>query len=410
MSSLSPPPLRPTALSLLHLLLLGTLALATAASTEDSSTTTAAPPTSAPTPTPRSRPYGQRPLSPAEAARCEDELETLRDLHLRYAVARTVKGFSLAVYKPHGDVGDFASSELLRIGAWDGPTAARALDFAAAAAARAPADGRGRECLTPPCHEHVAVDVGTGVGWWAFSAAAKGWKVVAVEAAPTNVALLRLSLCLNPELAPLVYLKEAMVGGSGHDACAIAMPENNVGDGEVVCDGPDGKPSAWTEEDMQDYRDLPHPHKIERIFRVPVTALSEILDDAWERDAKTPHHATLLKLDVEGSEYAALNGTLRWLKKGRLPVVYSEVWRNVRGGVQDFLGVFHRFGYQVCHCCFVERFECRKRDTSKHTYIQQLKHESCLNPVPIEPGMGVMQFSRVMEHFTSVCATLPQQP
>ena len=292
---------------------------------------------------------GARNVTALEAETCSEELEAVTGLGIRYTVANTLKGFSLAVYRGSDDA---LSRHVLRTGAWTGSRCEQTLEAAAHTLGRTPRAWR--RCLSPPCHEHVAVDVGANVGWWTFSAAAKGWKVVAVEGLPTNVALLRLSLCLNPELAPLVEVHHALVGGgtaARERACAIATDTAHQGDGHVACNL-HGRPVDWTPDQLLEYAGAGGDAiGGRRAFRVPLRRLSEILDDAWERDAKTPHHATLLKLDVEGSEYAALNGTLRWLKKGRLPVVYSEVWRRGgggQGGVVGLLRMLRANGYAVC--------------------------------------------------------------
>ncbi|WIA33898.1 hypothetical protein OEZ86_006997 [Tetradesmus obliquus] len=66
------------------------------------------------------------------------------------------------------------------------------------------------------------VDVGANVGTFLF----KGM--------PSNIAMLRHSLCVNPHLAERVALFGTSLGPAS-DTCAVISDQNNVGDGHTVC-------------------------------------------------------------------------------------------------------------------------------------------------------------------------------
>ena len=131
-------------------------------------------------------------MTEAETRRCGDEVAAVVALGVPHAVARTVNGFSLAVYNvtspatassasgSDADTGTDAtldpfSAALLTSGTWEGSLSTRALEHAAATMGKAPPSYKA--CAAPPCLQNVAVDVGAKLGWWAFTAAARGWKV-----------------------------------------------------------------------------------------------------------------------------------------------------------------------------------------------------------------------------------------
>ena len=124
------------------------------------------------------------------------------------------------------------------------------------------------------------------------------------------------------------------------------------------------------------------PLAVSRAFRMEVSLLDDVLDDVWEADAKLPHAAAFTKLDLSGSEPAALNGTLTWLQRGRLPYLHTEVWRTVAGGVPPFLHLLHRFDYT-------------------------LAQGSCLNPSLIERGIGVKLFTQTMRRVVDIVCGPP---
>ncbi|WIA23250.1 hypothetical protein OEZ85_000021 [Tetradesmus obliquus] len=81
---------------------------------------------------------------------------------------------------------------------------------------------------------HLMVDVGANVGTFLFKVADAGYRVAAFEGMPTNIALLRHSLCANPRLAESVALFGTGLGPAA-DTCAIISDQINIGDGHTVC-------------------------------------------------------------------------------------------------------------------------------------------------------------------------------
>jgi hypothetical protein len=56
------------------------------------------------------------------------------------------------------------------------------------------------------------LDIGANIGSWTFFFAAEGHRVVAIEAMPSNRALINATLCANPRFAERIIVKAAILG------------------------------------------------------------------------------------------------------------------------------------------------------------------------------------------------------
>lgn len=80
------------------------------------------------------------------------------------------------------------------------------------------------------------VDIGANVGTHAIHVAAAGFRTLAVEAAPTNQALLRATYCANQQaLSKLTLVGTAL--GSKTQTCSVWAPSINTGNGMMYCGG-----------------------------------------------------------------------------------------------------------------------------------------------------------------------------
>jgi len=131
-------------------------------------------------------------------------------------------------------------------------------------------------------------DVGANVGLFAFAAAGLGARVVAVEADPWLAHLLQCSAHLNG--LPVTVVSAAAAAQPGSAALHIS-PEGRASN-SLVGDGPARSVTAIT--------------------------LDGLLENFPAPD--------VLKIDVEGAEYAVLEGARRVLE--HKPVIFSEVSRD----------------------------------------------------------------------------------
>eukprot|EP01063_Lacrimia_lanifica_P030791 TRINITY_DN4966_c0_g1_i2.p1 TRINITY_DN4966_c0_g1~~TRINITY_DN4966_c0_g1_i2.p1 ORF type:complete len:439 (+),score=123.02 TRINITY_DN4966_c0_g1_i2:72-1388(+) len=330
--------------------------------------------------------FGRRDLTVKEQKRCAGEMEVLEHLGVKYAAAATVGGFSLAVYSGDDGQGDSASSWLLSKGVWNERTSNITYDFAQYLMKAAPSTWT--KCRHPPCHRHAAIDVGSNLGWWAFVGAKKKWKMIAVEASPNNHALIRLSMCLNPKLAPYIELRSTLIGNDD-STCIVASDKRDFGDARTFCKLK-GQKVEWTDEEVREFK-LEHRKAITHdrdldfasITRSKVMALDDLLDDAYEQDPRIPRHIALLRMHAHNLEYLAFQGGRRWLQKLRILTIYGEVNHAIYGGGVDCLEYLSGLGYVIVP-------------------------DSCSNTEPLRPNTADFQnFVGSGERMRMFCAFLP---
>lgn len=180
----------------------------------------------------------------------------------------------------------------------------------------------------------VLLDVGANVGVHTFSAALRGIPVIAVEAMPSNSDMLRRSLC-HPETAPEIVDRVALVETAlgrqrEKDACHIWSHPENVGNGQLECDGRKPCPEC-----------------------VLLAAVSiETLDGLLQ--TYNHSHAPILcaKIDIECFEPFLFQGRRTTLHEGRISHIVMEFngplleRRTGMSGLQ-FLELVHKLGFDV---------------------------------------------------------------
>jgi len=135
----------------------------------------------------------------------------------------------------------------------------------------------------------VVLDLGAHIGTFALGAAALGCRVVAVEASPYNTSLLRHSAAQNS------YEQLHVISAAVSD---------HSGTIEFVPSGPFGM--------------VANPRNQSPTIQVPAVRMDDLLDAlGW-------HQVRLIKIDVEGSEIAALRGMYRLLSRADAPMILYE--------------------------------------------------------------------------------------
>lgn len=137
------------------------------------------------------------------------------------------------------------------------------------------------------------LDLGANIGAFCFPLAQAGWKGFAVEASERNADVLRKSILLNE---------------FDIQVCEKAVHEK-TGTVYFFQDGPQGY--------VQD-----HVHGDKPYEEIEAVALDEYRKDPVLQQITS---VDLVKMDIEGSEPAALRGMKQFLKEMGYPVVYSEV-------------------------------------------------------------------------------------
>lgn len=169
-----------------------------------------------------------------------------------------------------------------------------------------------------------ALDIGGNVGYYSLSLAKVGWTVQTFEPLPQNLALIRASLCKNPDVAERITV-HAVGLGPHKDHCEIISGNDNVGDGNMFC-GPS--------------QPVPLGNSVLGSFEVAV--LDEMLGESGVE------RIDFLKIDVEGMECEVFRGGQSVLSNYKPRLIQSEVWGTMKNcSANDYLDMFSRAGYNV---------------------------------------------------------------
>lgn len=162
----------------------------------------------------------------------------------------------------------------------------------------------------------AVLDLGAHLGGFALTAAACGCRVLAVEASPRNAALLRESVRFNR-----------------FDSMQVihAAVSDSPGTLEFIADGP--------------YGHLATPGTDRPVVKVPAVTVDDLLaEHRWTR-------VRFVKLDIEGSEVAAVRGMSRLLAGRSAPPVFFESNTHTLGffgkTAADLKGEFRRRGFSL---------------------------------------------------------------
>lgn len=179
----------------------------------------------------------------------------------------------------------------------------------------------------------IAMDIGANIGWWTFTLAKAGWSVIAFEPLPPNLALMRATLCRNPDIAARVKIHPIGLG-LAEDVCELISGEYNVGDGLTRCGA-----------------DMELPVQAPYISRGRFNV--KVLDQIVQADGI--QHLDFLKIDVEGFELNVFKGGRSVLTQLRPKKIMSEVWNSaaqgdpeMQGGTAaEYLDMFRKFNYTI---------------------------------------------------------------
>lgn len=142
------------------------------------------------------------------------------------------------------------------------------------------------------------LDIGANVGWYTFMFAQHGYDVLAVEPMTANRALIKATMCQNPELSSKIKVVAAALTDKVDkpgQKCSIFSANINLGDGLVACG----------DKQLAELRDKQHNNaEIQHIEReqVPLTTLDEVLASSNLK------HVDVMKMDVERYECFVLGG------------------------------------------------------------------------------------------------------
>ncbi|KXZ44893.1 hypothetical protein GPECTOR_61g846 [Gonium pectorale] len=212
------------------------------------------------------------------------------------------------------------AAELLRDIFW-------ALDYPASSV---PGAGGGGSAVDQP---RVFLDAGANFGWLSMNVAARGYRVVAVEAMKDNQQMLRNSLCEAPELMERTVLL-ALGLGNRTEHCFMYSTATNQGNGNAMC--------GLTREEVE--RAVQSANAAVR-GEMTVHRLDVLLPDL---------DVQVMKIDVEGFEPLVMSGASQMLEAGMIKFVCLEFFPetmqvNMRNpnATTDFIEWLVRLPYRI---------------------------------------------------------------
>jgi FkbM family methyltransferase len=178
-----------------------------------------------------------------------------------------------------------------------------------------------------------ALDIGGNIGYYTFALAHSGWNVTTFEPMDRNLALLKATLCENPDIAARVKLLEFGLGTKNQQCSMIALPSNE-GNGCVRCEGDKNKGASLAQPwDEDSYVSAGLDFHIRRLDEVlPEEGISKV---------------DFVKLDVEGYECEVFKGAGDFLEVYKPRLVKSEVWQSMeRCNSTEYFNLFENAGYR----------------------------------------------------------------
>eukprot|EP00240_Pyramimonas_obovata_P005911 CAMPEP_0118931162 /NCGR_PEP_ID=MMETSP1169-20130426/7596_1 /TAXON_ID=36882 /ORGANISM="Pyramimonas obovata, Strain CCMP722" /LENGTH=337 /DNA_ID=CAMNT_0006873629 /DNA_START=203 /DNA_END=1216 /DNA_ORIENTATION=+ len=217
--------------------------------------------------------------------------------------------FEMACFKS----GDLVCNAIERYGGWDsnlGDALIRAKDYLPEAARPFPMTN--------------VMDIGANVGYFGLLAASQGHTVYMFEPMALNRAIVRSSMCMNPEMAERIMLFPYGLGE--HATCTLISHKENVGDGHTKC-------GTEPPELSNGYVDR---------GKIQVVPLVEVVNEQEK--------LFFLKIDVEGYELRVMKTARSLLKRGNVAFIYTEVSVVMMGGrenVHEYFELLWDSGFEV---------------------------------------------------------------
>ena len=170
------------------------------------------------------------------------------------------------------------------------------------------------------------VDVGSNVGWYAFTMA-RTHRVVAFEPFHKNIALQNATRCMHPRRADRIRLHPFGLSNRTEVCSLFQIPTVNHGDTHTAC--------------TTASRDAFASAKYEELGRSVVRRLDDVATDDLVRAEK------VMKIDIEGHEYEMLLGATRFFSSAHAPrAIYMEVFQ-LGGRKEDAVRLLQERGYRL---------------------------------------------------------------
>jgi len=184
-----------------------------------------------------------------------------------------------------------------------------------------------------PIDQLTFVDIGSNIGWFSLSMAAMGLEVLAFEPMPSNIDMIKRSLCTETNIESGISNRVNLFPfglGPREVSCVIISGNNNKGDGHALC----GKSKSEI--------------KVPQDYSIRGTIITKRLDDVVSSKGK---NIALVKMDVEGYEANVVEGGRSFLLDSKIPFIVTEFFpdmiRGKKGSPERMMERFYDAGYKV---------------------------------------------------------------
>lgn len=276
----------------------------------------------------------------------------------------TVNNVKTYVYQHQEGRSDIVSDILLRGMPWEKKETAQILK----AMARSPVTS----AFDPP----LFVDIGANLGWFSLNVAAAGYQVIAIEALPDNLLMLRNSACANDFRDNLNVVPLGL--GNANTTCYMFAGTTNMGDGTMLC-GYTSTEEALRAVPKTDFKTVGWRYVLRGVTKI------RRLDELIFQPIK------VLKMDVEGFEPKVLQGAKKLLENQMIANVIMEVNGVMLGRnetlIFEMLSMWLDYGYRVSMKGFDRKFMSisKMRKVAKQT-DKNFNLYASLNPWKIKKG------------------------
>ena len=177
------------------------------------------------------------------------------------------------------------------------------------------------------------LDIGANLGWYSFILGKFGYKIISFEPSERNYYILRKSYCLNKDVNITIINKGLY---TDEKTCDYYEHVGNKGNGMVIC------------EKRNDI-----PYFLEKKSVIYLTKLSNYIPYLSNKNI------VFMKIDVEGSEEAAILGGIELITKYHVPFIFLEYCPNNLKlhdvNKKNFLEIFDKNGYKISRTSFLDK-------------------------------------------------------
>jgi len=177
------------------------------------------------------------------------------------------------------------------------------------------------------------IDIGANVGWYSFHLGKYGYNIMSFEPEERNLYLLKKNYCLNRDVNITIINKGLY---TSEEECDYYEHIGNKGNGMVDCHKRNDIPSF-----------------LKKKSEIILTKLSNFITFLSMK------HVAFMKIDIEGSEEAAISSGIELVSKYHVPFIFLEYYPRMLRlhdvNITKFLEIFENNGYKISKSNFLDK-------------------------------------------------------